>query len=248
MQRLVCATVVGLFCCFVLAGCASQPRANEAASASDDALHWIGRWVGRNDRHYLQIMPLNRSGHYRLTIRNGYPRPRHYDAWTVADGLDFMRDGSAASIRSSRGDSSGQPALATLDDCLRISRSDNHPPRTYCRRPATADAVPLQRGTYTQVRTHCWNAAPADRVYYDGVGIARSDQHACRASVMNQQGVIYTLADSCSQQVSGRRSTQQISITVVDDTHFSLQPFDGDTTLYQYCPGKPIPASVGTTP
>lgn len=244
MLRVACTTVAGLLCCFVLAGCASHPGPAGGPESEDNAQQWIGRWVGQDDRHYLQIMPVKRSGHYRLTIRNGYPRPRHYDAWTVADGLDFKQDGSATTIRPGNGEDSPHPALATLDNCLRVRHSDHRPVHIYCRRPATADALPLQRGAYTRVRTHCWNAVPADRIYYDGTGIARSDQRACRASIMSQQGVIYTLADSCARSVSGHRSTRQIQITVADDTHFALQPFDGQTTLYQYCPGRPIPAST----
>lgn len=243
MPRAAYTTVTSLLCCLVLAGCASHPATTTAAAHTDNPLHWIGRWVGGNDRHYLQIMPVKRSGHYRLTISNGHRRPRHYDAWTVADGLDFMQNGTAATIRSSSGSASQQPALSSLDNCLQV-RNSNRPSHTYCRHPATADALPLQRGAYTRVRTHCWNAGPADRIYYDGLGIARSNQRACRASLIKQQGVIYTLADNCTRAVSHQRSTQQINITVVDDSHFALQPFDGKTTLYQYCPGRPIPASV----
>lgn len=248
MPRAACTTVASLICCLVLTGCASYPNPAGEAKHTDRALHWIGRWVGRDDRHYLQIMPVKRSDHYRLTIKQGSPRPRHYDAWMVADGLDFMQDDSAATIRPSNGENSRQPALATLDNCLQVRHSDNRPAQTYCQRPATSDALPLQRGSYTRVRAHCWNAGPADRIYYNGTGIARSDQRACRASIMNQQGIIYTLADSCEQAVSGHRSTRQIRVTVADDTHFALQPFDGQTTLYQYCPGQPIPNSIAGKP
>lgn len=193
-------------------------------------------------------MPVKRSGHYRLTIRHGYPRPRHYDAWSVADGLDFKQDGSAATIRPSSGEDSPHAALVTLDDCLRVRHSDTRPAQIYCRRPSTADALPLQRGAYTRVRTQCWDAAPADKIYYDGTGIARSDQQACRASVMDQQGIIYTLAGSCERAVSGDRRTRQIQVTVADDRHFALQPFGGQTTLYEYCPGQSIPNSVTDEP
>lgn len=243
MPRLSFIIAIALLVCLGLAGCASNPSSEPSSSRDNNPVRWIGRWVGVNDQHYLQIMPVNRADHYRLTIRNGYRRPRHYDAWRVADGLDFMQDAQAATVRTGRGDEGTTPELAILDDCLIVHAGDT-PAEAYCRRPATADGLPLQRGSYVQVRAHCWDASPADMLYYDGQGIARADQHACRASIMRQQGVIYTLANNCHAQTDNTATTEQTAVTVVDDEHFALAPFDGDTTLYEYCPGQTIPASI----
>lgn len=222
----------------------SGPQSSEADYPANPA-RWIGRWVGPSSRDYLQIMPLARTRHYAVTLQSGYTHARYFDAWQVNTGLDFQRDDQAATIRAGHGSQGLDPAMAELNDCLLLTnKATGEPPTAYCRRADTADALPLARGSYVQVRSTCWDAAPADLLYFDGTGLAEADQRACRAAITRQQGISYTLTESCTPALGGQRVASRAQIIVADDRHFARQPVGGEATLYEYCPGKPIPSSI----
>lgn len=229
---------------------AEAPRTKRPPVAQTGPGQWLGRWVGVRQAFYLQIMPTARRDHYRLALRNVYAPPQVYDAWRSSEWqLSFLRGGERVTVNTGRAEDVPQAVeLVAQDNCL-ILRSDDPAatPEVFCRRPGTGDALPLSRGTYTRVRTHCWNAMRDDLLYFDGLGLAHEGQSACHASLMRQEGVIFTVAENCGQQAPGSPTTEQQSITVADSNHFAFQADGQPTQLYQYCPGKPIPDSM-TTP
>ncbi|MDA3919570.1 MAG: hypothetical protein PF501_02635 [Salinisphaera sp.] len=248
-----------VFCLLFIAGCASRPSPPAPQPSPPPptslSLHsgpsdWIGRWVGTRQTFYLQILPTGRVSHYQLVFRDTYVRAQTFDARVTPNHqqLVFLRGGNRLTVSAGPSDqATGAPALDGLDDCLIVRSGDaSHPPQAFCRRPATADALPVDRGTYVRARKQCWNAFPDDMLYFDGQGLARGGEQACHASLISQQGVIFNIAENCTDAASHKRTTEQQTITVADDRHFALQPFGGKTDLYSYCPGKPVPAWVKT--
>jgi len=99
-----------------------QGATSAVATATTDS--WVGRWNGPEGT-YLEIS--GGKGSYEITIMD-LDRARTFQAVTVEDHIEFQRDGTNESLKSSNGDETGMKWLAGKADCLTIK-----PGEGFCR-------------------------------------------------------------------------------------------------------------------
>ncbi|HET7313684.1 hypothetical protein [Salinisphaera sp.] len=206
------------------AAASPAPRSTAPAEPSQ----WIGRWPG-SGAAALTIMP-NGDGSFRIDRRNKQGITTDYTASAAGGRLYFRRLGKTFAIRPGRGDETGDPALAGLTDCLLIVPDGGG----YCRHVNTADALPLARGAYVEIRTDCGAARPGDTLFFTGTAIARPGQRGCRASLAGQQGMIFHLNDHCAAPKATSGGGNE-TISVPDRHHMAVRVGHRPVTLYRYC-------------
>lgn len=225
-------------------GCASQrasapataPGASTAVGAPSDPSHWIGRWQAAGATR-LTILP-EAGGDYQVTLRSADGVTTQYPARAAGGRLYFQRLGKTLAIRPGRGSETGDPSMARLDDCLLVVPGGTG----YCRRADSAGALPLARGAYVPVKTACGMARATDTLYFTGQALARPGQKACRAAVIDQQGMIFHLEDSCAANDIKGRSNE--TVTVPDEHDLSLAANDQPAALYRYCARGLLPPAL----
>ena len=105
--------------------------------------------------------------------------------------------------------------------------------------PATASTaggtgpLGLRKGVYTS-GGDCGSIANAGMRMYDGTGLAGSATRDCRSRVLARSGPAYTIANDCVDTYTGKRSTQDFTITVKGSSRFTLS--DGESGTFDYCP------------
>ncbi|WP_457417674.1 hypothetical protein [Roseateles sp. P5_E7] len=95
-----------------------------AASTSEDAGPWVGRWQGPEGT-FLDIA--GGPGTYRVTVQN-LDGPRSFDAKAGSATLTFVRDGVIETVRPGNGVDTGMKWLADKRDCLIVKAGEG-----YCR-------------------------------------------------------------------------------------------------------------------
>ena len=95
-----------------------------AASTSEAAGPWVGRWQGPEGT-FLDIA--GGPGTYRITVQN-LDGPRSFDAKAGSGTLTFVRDGVIETIRPGNGVDTGMKWLADKRDCLIVKAGEG-----YCR-------------------------------------------------------------------------------------------------------------------
>ncbi|MGB7755874.1 MAG: hypothetical protein WBL23_07400 [Salinisphaera sp.] len=228
-----------------VAGCAT-PTPTDGASqtparsipAPADPADWVGRWQGPGPgAASLTIMP-RADGHFEIDRRNDQGVATHYEATATGGRLYFQRLGKTLAIRPGRGSETGDPALADLSDCLLVVPDGGG----YCRRPDSADALPLTPGAYVTVKTSCNAAQRTDTLFFTGAGIARPGQNACRASLVGQQGMIFHLDDSCAGGAASSGANETISVP--DAHHMAVAANGRPAALYRYCATGLLPPAI----
>lgn len=218
------------------AGTFSSPVPGQTARPGTNPSQWVGLWHGTGTTTLL-IMP-GADDTYHITLRNSIGHGLHYQAEAISGHLLFQQGGKALSIQPRNGETSGNPKLDELDDCLIITPGN----RIYCRDTDTADGLPLIPGAYVDVRDRCRIARPSGTLYFNGRALARPGQHSCRARIINQDGIIFHLQDTCAPSSNGRISNE--SVSVPDQRHMALTTAGGKTTLYRLCAMSTIPATL----
>jgi len=107
-----------------IAAAANPPKASVAASPGED---WAGKWVGVEGLA-LEIAPraaMPGRHDIRITLMDGTTT---HEGTGTADGISFMRDGQAETIRAGTGADTGLKWLADKTDCLIIK-----PGEAFCR-------------------------------------------------------------------------------------------------------------------
>lgn len=222
----------------------TRPQANtpeDAVSTHPD--QWIGRWTGPEGL-FLQIMPTSMDDHYRLTLKDNLDTQAQYDAVARDGVLHFTRDGTEQTIRPGIGRQTGFSDLFEQTDCLIVIAGTEG----YCRSPDMANALPLKRGTYVARSASCADPSFADLQFYNGRGFAGAHSRACRSTVVDQNGLSFTLDNSCIDAGTGPapRSTVREKIIVEDDEHYSIKGDTGPSVQMQYCAPAKLPASLRT--
>ncbi|RZJ09257.1 MAG: hypothetical protein EOP39_11930 [Rubrivivax sp.] len=95
-----------------------------AASDSEGASPWVGRWNGPEGT-FVDIA--GGPGTYRVTVQN-LDGPRSFDAKAGIGSLVFQRDGVTEALRAGNGVDTGMKWLANKRDCLVVKVGEG-----YCR-------------------------------------------------------------------------------------------------------------------
>jgi hypothetical protein len=101
--------------------------ATACAEREPDVAHgdvWLGEWTGPEG---TQLLIEGGQGSYEVTVRN-LDGPRTFDGRSVADGIEFQRDGGPEVIRATDGPGTGMKWLTEKRDCLVI-----RPGEGFCR-------------------------------------------------------------------------------------------------------------------
>ncbi|MES1924892.1 hypothetical protein T31B1_06175 [Salinisphaera sp. T31B1] len=237
-----------MVCLLVLTGCTSAVNRPQTASTvpvaaatpSNRPVDWIGRWHAPDGR-FLQIMPTAQPDAYQLTFGADDGTQTRLAGMASMDRLYFTRRGEALALRIGRGEETGLPALAGRAPCLIVAPGTEG----YCRTPGTADALPLTPGAYAPVTADCWAPPAASMVYFDGQALEPAEAARCQTPLVDQQGVIFSLARRCgSAPDTPPAAMGQRRVTVADDQRFALDSATHDTRLYKYCPAAQLPASL----
>jgi hypothetical protein len=113
-QNVVRSGVAGLT--LVLLAACSRPAVPDTALA--DA--WLGQWTGPEG---TLLLIAGGQGEYEITVRN-LDGPRVFAGHGVADGIEFVRDGTTELIRATDGPGTGMKWLTEKRDCLVIRPSE----------------------------------------------------------------------------------------------------------------------------
>lgn len=233
-----------LLTALVLAGCAAQTPPSTtgaaqtratAATAPADPAEWVGRWQGPGSAS-LTIMP-RADGRFAITRRSDQGVRTHYVASATGGRLYFQRLDKTLAIRPGRGNETGNPALAALNNCLLVVPNGGG----YCRRADSADALPLAHGAYVEVKTDCDAAQRTDTLFFNGSAIARPGQNGCRATLVGQQGMIFHLHDSCAGSTSDSANE---TVSVPDAHHMAVAANGQPAALYRYCATGLLPPAL----
>jgi hypothetical protein len=119
LQNVVRSGVAGL-ALVLLAACTrpAVPDTAMTATASTDA--WRGQWTGPEG---TSLVIAGGQGEYEVTVRN-LDGPRVFAGRAVADGIEFVRDGTTEIIRATDGPGTGMKWLTEKRDCLVIRQSE----------------------------------------------------------------------------------------------------------------------------
>lgn len=220
----------------------SATSASQEKAQADSAVQWLGWWAGPEGT-FLQIMPAAQSGHFELTLKDNLDSQAKYDAVAKNGALYFTRDGKQEDIRPGTGDETGFSDLFGLKDCLVIVKNKEG----YCHRPGAANFIPLKRGTYVTDSASCKNPALADIQVFDGAGFSGAHSHDCKATVRQQNGLMFVVENTCVGAGTGDapKWTERDTIIVQDDEHYQKKVSDDTSpTALKYCPADQLPPSL----
>lgn len=231
-----------------LAGCASPPQRAAVAPPTQsttrpDPATWIGRWHGAGAAR-VDVLPTAGERQYQLIFRNENGVSVAHTATAANGRLYYQRGDRNLALRPGLGAETGQPDQRLLAHCL-IAVPGN---AGYCRHADSADAMPLQTGAYVAIRTPCGEAAPSDALFFDGRRLLRpTSPAACRTRLVSQQGVVFSLADSCAPGASAQTGFNE-TVTTPGEIHLAVTPTGAataDTTrLYRYCATGLLPPGL----
>jgi hypothetical protein len=106
----------------IAVGCTRSSPPPVATAENADA--WVGRWNGPEGT-YLHVAGAN--GVYEITIMD-LDSARTFKGLAAGDRIDFERDGTKESLRSTDGNGTGMKWLAGKADCLTVKTGEG-----YCR-------------------------------------------------------------------------------------------------------------------